>query len=144
MTKTANTVAEAMSQAHARLLEDLRRLQEAVRAPFSDGPAELHSRLERMRTHLIEHFRLEEHGGYLDGVRQREPQVDRTIAKLRGEHRELTQALDDLLGEVKACELLEEALRAKVRDWIMHVRCHESRENSLIQDAFNLDISAED
>jgi hypothetical protein len=97
-----------------------------------------------MRTHLTEHFRLEEHGGYLDGVRQREPQADRTIAKLHTEHRELTEALDDLLDETKAAELLEEALREKVRGWVMRVRCHESRENRLIQDAYNLEICAED
>ena len=31
-----------------------------------------------------------------------------------------------------------------VRKWVAHLRQHESRENELVQDAFNRDITAED
>jgi hypothetical protein len=142
MAKIWNPLAETLTQAHTRLLEDLHDLQEASNAPI-ELPKLRHC-LEKARGHLTELFRLEEQGGYLRSVEEREPFAERAIDNLRGEHRQLAQALDELIGQTATAAAPEPLLRDQVRQWIKEVRRHESRENALVQDAFNLDISAED
>jgi hypothetical protein len=142
--KTDNSVADALLRAHGALLADLRKLEEAIRPSSGESPKELLVRLGATRTHILEHFRFEEQNGYLDAVRQREPRLERIIQQLAEEHRQLTQALDTLLGEAQAAVNLGESLRQDIRAWVESVRRHEARENDLVQDAFNLDIGAED
>jgi hemerythrin-like domain-containing protein len=144
MGKPEPSIAEALSQAHAALLEDLRKLDEAVRPSSREGLADLAARLDAARAHITEHFRFEEHNGYLDTVRGREPRLERAIQQLVEEHRQLAQSLDALLGKARAAANLDDALREDVRAWVARVRQHEVRENDLVQDAFSLDVGAED
>jgi len=144
MKSTGTTVAEELSRAHKALLEDLRKLEEAASPTAGEGLAGLRGRLDATRTHIGEHFRFEEENGYLDVVSKREPRLDRAIQQLIEEHRQLAQSLDRILGEAKAAMGLEDALREEVQGWVKRVRQHEAREDNLIQDAFNLDIGAED
>jgi hemerythrin-like domain-containing protein len=137
-------VAEALSQAHATLLAELRDLEKAVRPSAGEGLPELRARLSAIRTHIIEHFRIEEKNGYMDTVRKREPRLERTIQQLAEEHCQLAQSLDALIDEARASTSLDASFREQVRGWVERVRQHEMRENDLIQDAFNLDIGAED
>jgi hypothetical protein len=135
---------EAHRRAHAVLHEDLRQLEEAAHPAAGQGPAELLARLGVTQAHLAEHFRFEEHDGYMDAVRKREPRLERTVEQLAEEHRQLAQALAQLVGEAGAATGVGPALRDGVRGWVQRVRRHEARENHLVQSAFNLDIGAED
>jgi hypothetical protein len=135
-------LAEALRRAHADLGKDLRELEAAARAPA--GLTEMAARLDRTRLHLAEHFRFEEEDGYMTAVLQRDPNRERTIQHLRDEHRRLAEALAALLDEAAAGRGPGEALREQVLAWVAGVRDHESRENALVQDAFNVDLSAED
>jgi hypothetical protein len=49
-----------------------------------------------------------------------------------------------VLGEVRSAPAVTDELRQKVLDWPQSVRRHERRENVPVQDAFNLDLAAED
>lgn len=144
MERTGTSVAEALSRAHTALLDDLRKLEAAVGPASESGLLELRDRLGATHAHVTEHFRFEEQNGYMDVVRKREPRLERTIQHLAEEHRQLAGSLDSLIGEANKSTSLGELLRNEVREWIERVRLHESRENDLIQDAFNLDIGAED
>jgi hypothetical protein len=144
MEKNEPSVAEALGRAHAALLEDLRKLEEAVLPASREGPAELRARLDATRRHLAEHFRFEEQNGYMDAVRKREPRLERTIQQLAEEHRRLAESLDGLIAQAGSAGRLEARFREQVRGWVADVQQHEIRENDLVQDAFNLDISAED
>jgi hemerythrin-like domain-containing protein len=144
MGRSEMSVAEALRQAHVALLEDLRQLEEASRVVSAEGLAELRIRLGARHTHLTEHFRFEEQNGYMDTVRQREPRLERTIQQLGEEHGQLRQALEVLLGEAGTAIGLGDRFREEVREWIERVRQHEAREDDLVQDAFVLDITAED
>jgi hypothetical protein len=144
MGKMENTLAEALGRAHAALLKDLRQLQEAARSGSGESLTEFRVRLDATHTHLTEHFRFEEQNGYLDAVRKREPRLERMVQQLAEEHRELAQDLDALRAEARAATSLEDRFPDKVRHWVERVRQHELRENDLVQDAFNLDLSAED
>jgi|SRR5208283_1040539 len=144
MERTGTSVAEALGRAHAALLEDLRKLKATVRPGSENGLLELRARLDATRVHITEHFRFEEENGYMDVVRKREPRLERTILQLAEEHRQLARSLDSLIGTAREATRLGDPLRDEVREWIKRVRQHESHENDLIQDAFNLDIGAED
>jgi hypothetical protein len=139
-----SSLAEALSRAHAALLEDLTRLEEAARPTSGEGLAELRARLDATRAHLDEHFRFEEHDGYMDAVRKWEPRLERAIQQLAEEHRQLERLLAMLLKDARVATDRDARLQEEVRQWTQAVRQHESRENDLIQTAFNLDIGAED
>jgi ElaB/YqjD/DUF883 family membrane-anchored ribosome-binding protein len=142
--KAHPSVAEALRQAHAALGRDLRELAAAAGVPSGAGLAEVTVRLDKTREHLAEHFRFEEENGYMDAVLQRNPNRERTVQHLRDEHRRLTESLEALLGEAAAAGGPKEGLREKILAWVESVRDHESRENALVQEAFNVDLTAED
>ncbi len=144
MKKTAPPLAEALGRAHAALLADLSRLEEAARPSRAEGPPDLRQHLQATRAHILEHFRFEERNGYMDGVVERAPHLERVVCELAQEHRHLKESLDALLAEAGPGKGRDEAYCAKILHWLERVRRHETRENELVQDAFNLDISPED
>jgi len=144
MERAGTSVAEALGRAHTALFEDLQKLEAMVHPAPGKGLLELRARLDATHVHITEHFRFEEQNGYMGAVRKREPRLERTIQQLADEHRQLAQSLDSLIGDAREATSLGDPLRNEVREWIGRVREHEGRENDLIQDAFNLDIGAED
>jgi len=138
------SIAESLSRAHKALRKDLQRLEDSIHRTSDSGMSEIRVIFAATRIHILDHFRFEEKNGYMDKVRKREPRLDHAIDQLAAEHRRLDQALDDLIQKVKQAPILDEDLRARTREWIQGVRQHEAREDELVQDAFNLDISAED
>jgi hypothetical protein len=77
-------------------------------------------------------------------VKDRAPRLGRAIQQLAEDHRRLARSVDALIGEVESATGLDERIRDKVLGWVRDVRQHESRENDLVQDAFNVDIGTED
>ncbi len=144
MGRAENSVAEALRRAHAVLLEDLRRLDEAARPASGEGIVGLRARLETTQAHIAEHFRFEEQNGYMDTVRKREPRLERAIQQLAEEHRQLAQSLAALIEEGWMVASLEARFRDEVRAWVERVRQHEVHEEDLVQDSFNLDLGAGD
>jgi hypothetical protein len=141
---TQTSTAKALARAHAALLKDLRELEEAAGAPAVEGLTVLRRRLTATQAHLATHFRCEEQDGYMDLLRQREPRLERIIQKLADEHRQLAQLLGTIVERARGAVAVEETLREQVRAWVEQVRRHEAQENDLVQNTFNLDISAED
>lgn len=142
MNRVRLSAADAMLQAHTALRRDLRELHAVLRTQGDATPVYL--RLERLQSHLAEHFRCEEQGGYLKEVRRREPHRARVIAELHDDHRRLAQTLGSILEEVRWSGSLSERERDRIRGWVAEVRRHEARENRLVQDAFNRDSGPED
>jgi iron-sulfur cluster repair protein YtfE (RIC family) len=142
--RTEDSIAEALGQAHVALLADLRKLEQAVHPSSGEGPAGLRARLGEAHAHITEHFRFEEQNGYMDAVREREPRLERAIHQLAEEHRQLARSLEVLIEQARDATSLDDRFRDEVREWVERVRRHEARENDIVQDAFNLDIGAED
>jgi hypothetical protein len=138
------TPTEDLEQAHKELLEDLRILEILARSPEKEGRNEVGTHLEAVREHLTRHFRFEEEHGYMEGLRKRDPRLDRAIDQLLGEHRSLAQSLEALCAEAEAAPSLDESFCDRVRAWVGAVRAHEARENLFVEDAYNVDIAAED
>jgi len=144
MEKAQEPVAEAMGAAHETLMKDLRKLEEAASPSLTKAVAELNARLASTFAHVTEHFRFEEQNGYMDAVRKREPRLERIVEQLAEEHHQLAQSLNALVTQSKSSLSADDGFRAKVRAWIDQIRHHEARENQLVQEAFNLDLAAED
>jgi hypothetical protein len=140
MVSSHEPVVDALGHAHAALLHDLHELEEAARPGASTGRAELGNRLGAVYWQMIEHFRFEEENGYMDAVRKREPRLERAVQQLAEEHRQLKQDIEALLSQVPG----QGGFGEQVRTWIGQVRAHEIRENRLVQEAFDLDLGAED
>jgi len=144
MAKKETSVVESLSRAHRVLRKDLQKLEDSVQRTSDQGIPIVHAILDGTRTHILEHFRFEEQDGYMDKVRKREPRLQRAIDQLAGEHRQLAQALDTFIEDAKRASTLDPDLRERIREWVAAVRQHEAREDELVQDSFNLDVSAED
>jgi len=144
MEKAENSIAKALSRAHQALLKDLEKLEGSVNPASNQDLTALRTRLGTTQLNLLDHFRFEELNGYMDKVKKREPRLERTIDQLAEEHRQLAQSLDALMGKAKRALNLDQGLRTEIKNWIAFVRQYESREDELVQNAFNLDIGAED
>jgi hemerythrin len=127
---------DALHEAHADLLGDLKQLEVAIGADAGQSPAEVSARLERLLKHITDHFRFEEEGGYMAQVLTEEPKFQPTAQELLLEHLKMRQTLEALIPEITEAKAVREAFRKKVRAWIKQLRQHESRENSLIQEAY--------
>lgn len=121
---------------HTALLRDLQELEKAIALTSREGPGELGSRLENVRTHLANHFRFEEEGGYMARVLKEEPRFSAEIQELLTEHSQMAQTLDTILEEVSRGPTIQDGARQRIRAWISMVRHHETRENDIVQEAY--------
>jgi hemerythrin len=137
------SIPESLREAHEALLVDMEKLEKTARDTGQDSLARLRPCLRVTRAHVVAHFRFEEESGYMDKVRQREPRLERAVQQLAEEHRQLTQSLDAILAEANAAPAMTDALRDGIREWVECMRNHETRENHLVQEAFDFDIGAE-
>jgi iron-sulfur cluster repair protein YtfE (RIC family) len=144
MKKVGPTIADALGRAHDALRVDLQKLENAIRPVSGTSLAQLRRCLARTRTHVLMHFQLEEQNGYMEVIRKREPRLERPIQQLAEEHQQLAKTLDALVLQVDAAAFVGDLLREEIRTWIERIRQHEIRENEFVQEAFDLDISAED
>ena len=137
METSDKSFADVLHEAHADLFRDLLQLEEFVRLGSGEGPPlDLSTRLQKVRRHLTDHFRFEEQDGYMAPLLKEDPRIGHVVQELLDEHRQLAQALDVLLQEVSAAQTLREGFPERVRAWVKHVRQHESRENSLVQEVY--------
>jgi hemerythrin len=148
MEQPQSTHANKLRQAHVALVKDLGKLQDGAHAPQQQGdltsPANLAALLQATRAHVAEHFQLEEEQGYMAEVVTEYPHIERTVEQLHQEHRQLLRTLDDLITEVGSVPVLPITIWATIQNWVGAVQAHETRENLLVQDAFNVDLAAED
>lgn len=134
MSTSKNSFVEAIHDAHADLLRDLQDAEKTVGTGAQ--PAQVVGCLEKLRTHLIDHFRFEEEGGYMAPVLKEEPRLAPQIQELLAEHAQMAQTLDALIQEIRKSRSVEASTRDKMRAWIGQVRHHETRENGLVQEAY--------
>jgi hypothetical protein len=139
-----DSIATALAAAHHALLANIDRLEQLIEPLAGAHPGELCDCLGMLLSRLEAHFRFEEHNGYMDAVLARAPQLARQVEGLRAEHVAMRQSLAALAGESRTAPAVNDALRQKVREWVGRVRDHETRENLLVEDAFNQDMAAED
>jgi hypothetical protein len=127
---------DALEQAHHALLGHLARLEEAIRPESDQGAPHVRARLEKIRSHLLNHFRFEEQGGYMAPVLKEEPRLAPEAKELLEQHGQLANGLEALIDEIGAASSVEEAFRQNFHAWLRQVHQHEDHENRLVQEAY--------
>ena len=96
--------------------------------------------LSELDTLTASHMALEEMDGYLHPVRERLPGATGTIDLLQAEHPRLRDELAQICAAARvgaSARELEITTIPRLRQWIVAMRAHEDRENTLMQDAFS-------
>lgn len=114
------------------------------------SPKRVADLLSQLQDRLAMHFTLEEAYGYFDDALAVAPQLSRRAETLRGEHAGLFLQLSRIVDEAERLvhhEVPIAALGHVIEDFSAFHRAlkdHESRENALVSEAFDLDVGVGD
>jgi hypothetical protein len=128
----------AMAEAHVLLGKSLQELERIAGSPQRRSPDAVLLRLQLTAQELRRHFFLEERGGYMAPVLEEAPQFAHAAQELLDEHRHLEESLTALIREASRAQV-DDGLWTRVAEWLAQVRRHESRENQIVQEAYNRD-----
>jgi hypothetical protein len=131
-----------MIQAHALLDKSLAQLERVTCSPQRRPLDEELLLLRVIAREVQAHFKLEERDGYMATVLKQAPQFTHAAQELLGEHRQLEASLAALIQEASGRP--PDEVRAQVSEWVTRIRQHESRENQVVQEAYNRDAAGED
>ncbi len=135
---------------HRALLTQISELREWAAAVGEHGIprfGEMGTRMEQLRDRLRTHFEEEEKGGYLSPIVEIAPRFAGEIEELGGQHTELLQTVDRFIARLHETEppfaSWQQAMR-EFEEFIVALRQHEGRENTIAQAAYGQDIGAAD
>lgn len=132
-------------QEHAKLRDMLGSVSEMIAARQATASV-LQSVVHELAEHVLEHFRHEEHGGYFAAAIEAAPRLSERAEELLLQHREMADQLEALKrmsgGSVLAANWV--GLQEMFGRFLACLETHETAENSLLQEAYNDDIGAED
>lgn len=149
---TSQDIARQCREEHLKVEELTNRLLEWVavvpRTNLAAWIREAQHRFEHLRAHMIKHVALEENEGYMVSVIERRPTLAPEVDRLKHEHAELVQIMDDIH---KAVQDLSPEDRLLIRDCcrridslIHYIEHHEDDENMLVTFVFTHDIGTKD
>jgi hypothetical protein len=141
--------AAAFEAEHREMRRLVRGLREAVNRnrPWSREVAQGALRaVEAMRVHLHHHFAQEEAGGYLEQALAMAPRFNDEAQVLLAQHGAMLRYVDEVVevaqGAVEDAELWPQ-LKLQVKNLLRQLVAHESAENRIVQQAFNVGIEVE-
>lgn len=132
------------SPAHAALRADLHDLEMIANPATPQGIDKLRVRLGEVRAHVLQHFSSEEDGGWFDHIKRDQPRLAKAVQALVDEHIRLREALETIDLACRTASSIDESIRERVKAFVATMRQHESREDDLIQEAYNRDIGPAD
>ena len=102
--------------------------------------------VEAMRVHLHHHFAQEEAGGYLEQALAMAPRFHDEAQTLLAQHAAMLHYIDEVAETAKSsvddAELWSQ-VKLQVKDLLRKLVAHESAENRIVQQAFNVGTEAE-
>lgn len=141
--------AAAFEAEHREMRQLVHRLRDAVnrnRSWSREVAREAVRAVEAMRTHLRHHFAQEEEGGYLEQALAMAPRFSDEAQVLLAQHASMLKRIDEVAevarGAVEDAELWPQ-LKLQVKDLLRNLIAHESAENRIVQQAFNVGIEVE-
>ena len=129
---------------HLRHLTDSILETMTARASSCQVIADMFSELNE---HTLEHFRHEESGGYFSEALERAPRLSERADELLGQHPVIVEQLDELQTHAtkpSSNETWWNELEQMFQRFLEVFEEHEVGENELLQNAFLVDIGAED
>ena len=148
---TMDSVIEKVLEEHrsiTRLLQQiLDILDRGLEAMVATGWEELRRQTSDLASHLREHFRLEEEGGFMTPVLELQPTAAPAVEALMQEHHFILERLDSVRQQIsdsasprRTTENPMEALKRVIES----LKNHERAEDALIQAVYAQDIGIED
>lgn len=137
---------------HERLGEITAALNQALRAGPKENPVawltQLRDRFEHFRAHLIHRIALEELGGFLQVVVEREPTLAGEVENLRRDHERIIERAGVTMQRLRALPAnspnsIRDA-QVMVEAALAEVQYHENVENLLVSRVFNQDTGGGD
>ena len=121
--------------AHSELERSIDRLRLMASAPDDVVPEERHRQalqveVAALARELDDHFRFEERDGYMKGVAEKHPHLEKEVATLGAQHVELRRKLEKLLHP--GMQPLD-AFRLALLEFVDDLVRHEQNENALLQ-----------
>jgi hypothetical protein len=144
MEKTRRQPKERLIEDRQLIMKDVQYMEGRSNSRGIIAQDKLSKRLRSLKPHLAEYFRKEEQDGFAQAVLVRAPQLERKVHSLMDEHAELARSLETLIRLAEDSESLDDGFREQLRAWVHRFREHESYENVLFEDAFNVECGAED
>lgn len=132
------------SPTHDALRADLHDLEVIANPATPQAIEKLRERLAEVREHVLAHFRSEEDGGWFAHIERMQPRLCKAVQDLVEEHARLREALERLWEACCQANCIDSSIREPLRAFIATMRSHESREDDLIQEAYNRDIGPGD
>lgn len=132
-----------------RLLADIRRIC-CRPAPRREHGRLMTEMLGSLRDQLAMHFSLEEYFGYFENPVDVAPRLSLRAEQLRCEHTTLFQQLCAIVDEAEAFQCrcsdnrISERVAVRFRAFCDQLKSHESHENDLILEAFDVDLGVGD
>jgi hypothetical protein len=146
-------IARLIEEDHQRLRAHKAALAAAVSQPVAaaDFPEWRRTFLRDLRdfqNRLLQHFDLEEDGGFMADLIAHTPRMAGQAATLEEEHEEIVRVLDGIVSDVKRIasqsEWVDAGLRSRMDSFLMALKEHEAAECSLIQEVYYQDIGVAD
>jgi hypothetical protein len=141
--------AAAFEAEHREMRQLVHALRDAVNRnrPWSREVArEAVHAVEAMQTHLRHHFAQEEAGGYLEQALAMAPRFNDEAQVLLAQHASMLKLIDQVdqvaQGAIEDAELWPQ-VKLQVKELLRKLLAHESAENRIVQQAFNVGIEAE-
>lgn len=114
--------------------DDLRQRNAKLRELIATSDEQsIESALDQIERTLLDHFTMEEAGGYMSALLEGDPSEESRVRRLRGEHDNLWGRLHHLRKLITGRAPLDE-IRVEVKAWATALERHESEENQLIED----------
>ena len=136
-------IASRIQDTHQKIREDIKALSELEQI------GDIRSVAEELVDLLTEHFNDEERpDGLFDELQSLRPTIDSQLKFLRGEHREIKQALQDLLTQIREAEAVhqpgeleqrEDHIRVSTDAFVQLVYHHERIESRLVSETYYTD-----
>jgi hemerythrin len=131
---------------HAHLRRRLDDVREALIARRASG-AVVASLFEELHRVVLDHFEHEEDGGYFAQALFEAPRLSERAEQLLGQHVQMAAQLAALRSFARQTRMSDpwwDELHELFDDFLRLFEQHESEENTLLYEAFNVDIGAED
>lgn len=135
-----------IAREHKRLSNHLGNLLRVL-AERQRTVVELAVEFEKLKDELVQHFHEEDEGGFFDGIVEHAPRLSERIEALRQEHDRLLEQLNELQTKVDVPAPSPEwwqELERSFHDFSCELMRHEHRENEILQEAYGVDIGAQD
>lgn len=143
MTTSEQQIFDEIRREHEHLRQLLGEVHQTLNGRCSSA-GKLAEMMLSLQRHVQEHFDEEEEGGFFHEVVTQAPRMTDRAENLKSEHVDLAGTVTELVTMANDAEELSRTLDAKFHEFSKALMHHESKENDLLLDAYELDIGPSD